>query len=550
MSARFQGVSIALGILLAAIALQTYISRFSLLVQDGGLFTGVRYVDDNIVIPGLSFVIAALLAGADVAAINIRMGRIRNLGIAIAIPALTYLVAGVIAPFYVTTFVVRPNELVRERPYIKSNIEFTRKAFGLDHIEEIPFEPRLTNAVFDPTAHPETLDNVRLWDWRALKATLQQIQEIRTYYDFPDIDVDRYLVANKQQAVMLAARELSLNKLPSGSRNWVNERLIYTHGYGVTMNPVSQFTREGLPQFVLSNMPVESTRPEIQVKRPEIYFGELTESPVYVKTHQKEFNYSEGDANNFTTYEGSGGIRMGSLLRRLLLAFQVGDLTKVPFSDDVTADSALLLRRNIMDRASTLAPFLSFDTDPYLVVGEDGALYWIIDAFTSSDQYPYSRHVTVGNQSVNYMRNSVKTVIDAYNGNVSFYVFDSSDPLIDAYQRMFPQLFRLASSMPEFLRKHIRYPEFLFRVQASLYTTYHVQNEQVFYNREDVWTVAQQGRSQGGQQSSDSIDPFFILMTFPGVSKLEFVSILPFTPANRNNLIGWIGGRSDGDAYG
>jgi len=241
---------------------------------------------------------------------------------------------------------------------------------------------------------------------------------------------------------------------------------------------------------------------------------------------------------------------MGSLLRRLLLAFQVGDLTKVPFSDDVTADSALLLRRNIMDRASTLAPFLSFDTDPYLVVGEDGSLYWIIDAFTSSDQYPYSRHVTVGNQSVNYMRNSVKTVIDAYNGNVSFYVFDSSDPLIDAYQRMFPQLFRLASSMPEFLRKHIRYPEFLFRVQASLYTTYHVQNEQVFYNREDVWTVAQQGRSQGGQPSSDAIDPFFILMTFPGESKLEFVSILPFTPANRNNLIGWIGGRSDGDTYG
>src|SRR6058998_197376 len=474
MSARFKGVSIALGILLAAIALQTYISRFSLLFEEDSLFSGVRYVDANIVIPGLWFVTAALLLGAAIALGNSRAGRIRNLGVAIAVPALTYLVAGGLAPFYVRTFVVRPNELVRERPYIKNNIEFTRKAFALDRIEEIPFEPRLTNAVFDPAAHPETLDNLRLWDWRALKATLQQIQEIRTYYDFPDIDVDRYPVANKQQAVMLAARELSLTKLPSGSQNWVNERLIYTHGYGVTMNPVSQFTREGLPQFVLCNMPVESTRPEIQVKRPGIYFGELTESPVYVKTHQKEFNYSEGDANNFTTYEGSGGIRMGSLLRRLLLAFQVGDLTKVPFSDDVTADSALLLRRNIMDRASTLAPFLSFDTDPYLVVGEDGALYWIIDAFTSSDQYPYSRHVTVGNQSVNYMRNSVKTVIDAYNGNVSFYVFDSSDPLIDAYQRMFPALFRLASSMPEFLRKHIRYPEFLFRVQTSLYTTYHV----------------------------------------------------------------------------
>src|SRR5438552_8831893 len=550
MTVRFHGVSIALSLVLAAIACQTFLGRYGLLLKDHSLFSGISYVDDKILVPGLWLTAAALLAGSGIAAMNVAAGRIRNLIIAIAIPAVTYAGAGVIVPAYVTNFVVRPNELLRETPYIHNNIQFTRKAFGLDHVEEVPFEPRLTNAVFDPNAHKAVLDNIRLWDWRALQDTLRQVQEIRTYYDFPDVDVDRYMVDGKPVEMMLAAREFSLNKLPSGSRNWVNERLIYTHGYGVTMNPVSQFTREGLPQFVLSNMPVESTQPEIQVKRPEIYFGELTESLVYVKTHQKEFNYSEGDANNFTTYEGSGGIRMGSLLRRLLLAFQVGDLTKVPFSDDVTADSALLLRRNIMDRASTLAPFLSFDTDPYLVVGEDGALYWIIDAFTSSDQYPYSRHVTAGNQSVNYMRNSVKTVIDAYNGNVSFYVFDSSDPLIDAYQSMFPQLIRLASSMPEFLRKHIRYPEFLFRVQAALYTIYHVQNEQVFYNREDVWTVAQQGRSQGGQQSSDAIDPFFILMTFPGESKLEFVSILPFTPANRNNLIGWIGGRSDGGTYG
>ena len=260
-------------------------------------------------------------------------------------PALTYVVAGGIAPFYVTTFVVRPNELVRERPYIKSNIEFTRKAFGLDHMEEIPFEPRLTNAVFDPAAHPETLDNVRLWDWRALQSTLRQIQEIRTYYDFPDIDVDRYVINGKQQAVMLAARELSLNKLPAGSLNWVNERLIYTHGYGVTMNTVSRFTREGLPEFILSNMPVESTQRDVQVTRPEIYFGELTDWPVYVKTRQKEFNYPEGEANNYSTYAGTGGIRMGSLFRRLLIAWTIGDIAKVPFSDDITPDSVLLMRR-------------------------------------------------------------------------------------------------------------------------------------------------------------------------------------------------------------
>src|SRR5437867_5221319 len=268
MSARFKGVSLALTVLLAAIAFQTYISRYSLLFEENVLFSGVRYVDANIVIPGLWFVIAALLLGTAIALANTRIGRIRNLGAAIAIPALTYVVAGGLAPFYVTTFVVRPNELVRERPYIKNNIEFTRKAFALDRVEEIPFEPRLTNAIFDPSAHSETLDNIRLWDWRALQATLQQIQEIRTYYDFPDIDVDRYLIDGKQQAVMLAARELSLNKLPSGSQNWVNERLIYTHAYGVTMNPVSRFSREGLPEFILSNMPVESTRRDIRVTRP------------------------------------------------------------------------------------------------------------------------------------------------------------------------------------------------------------------------------------------------------------------------------------------
>src|SRR5215467_15865476 len=313
MRATFKGVSLGVTLVLIAVAFEAYVSRYALLYDENTLFTGVRYVDDKITIPGLSFIIGALILGAAIAAANIRLGRIHNLAVAIAVPALTYLIAGVLASFYVTTFVVRPNELVRERPYIRNNIESTRKAFALDHIEEVPFEPRTTNAVFDPAAHPETLGNIRLWDWRALQSTLRQIQEIRTYYDFPDIDVDRYLIDGKQQAVMLAARELSLNKLPSGSQNWVNERLIYTHGYGVTMNPVSRFTREGLPEFILSNMPVESSRSDIHVARPEIYFGELTDWPVYVKTRQKEFNFPEGEANNYSNYEGTGGIRMGSL---------------------------------------------------------------------------------------------------------------------------------------------------------------------------------------------------------------------------------------------
>ena len=551
MAASFKGVSLGVALVLVAAALQTFVSRYSLLLQDSSLFTGVRYVDENIVIPGLYFVIAALLAGAIVAAANIRAGRIRNLAIAVAVPALTYLVASVVLPFYVTSFVVKPNELVREKPYIQNNIEFTRKAFALDHIEEVPFEPRVTNAVFDPTAHPETLENVRLWDWRALQSTLRQIQEIRTYYDFPDIDVDRYVINGKPQAVMLAARELSRTKLSSsGTQNWVNESLIYTHGYGVTMSPVSRFTKEGLPEFILSNMPVESTQPEIQVKRPEIYFGEITDWPVYVKTKQKEFNYPEGDANSYTTYEGTHGIRMGSFFRRLLIAWETGDIAKVPFSDDITADSALLMRRNIRVRVSELAPFLLFDQDPYIVVGTDGGLYWMIDGFTTSDRYPYARPLNLGDRSINYIRNSVKAVVNAYDGTVHFYVFDQTDPIVQSYQKMLPALFTDAREMPDFLRAHVRYPELLFRAQAAIYSTYHVENEQVFYNREDVWTIAQQGHGQQGQAAADTIEPYFVLLRFPGDKEQEFVSILPFTPANRNNLIGWIAGRSDGDKYG
>ena len=548
--ARFRGVSLALSILLLTIALQAYVSRYLLILSDHNLFSGVRYVDHNALLPGLWFVIAALIAGAVVAAANLRAQKLRNLGLAIAIPAFTYVIAGLLVPGYVSTFVVRPNELVRETPYIANNIAFTRQAFGLAGMEEIPFEPRLTNAVFNPQEHMETLDNIRLWDWRALQATLRQVQEIRTYYDFPDIDVDRYLINGKPQEMMLGVRELSLNKLPAGSRNWVNERLIYTHGYGVTITPVSQFTREGLPQFVLSNMPVESSHPEIRVTRPEIYFGESTDWPVYVKTGQKEFNFPEGEANNYSTYEGNGGIQMGSFFRRLLLAWSVNDLTKVPFSDDVTAESSLLMRRNIRERVQTIAPFLLFDDDPYIVVGADGRLYWIIDAFTTSSRYPYARHMNLGNTRLNYIRNSVKAVIDAYNGTVNFYVFDADDPIIQTYRKMFPALFENADQMPDFLREHVRYPELLFQIQAALYATYHVENEQVFYNREDVWTIAQQGRTQQGSGAADVIEPFFVLMRFPGETELEFVSILPFTPSNRNNLIGWIAGRSDGSKYG
>jgi uncharacterized membrane protein (UPF0182 family) len=545
-----RGISSAASLVMLAIASRTYLSRYQLLMEDHELFSGIGYVEHHAIVTGLLVTSIALIVGALIVAVN-KSGRLWVAGAGVVLPVAAQMIGGVLIPWYVTTFVVRPNQRDLETPYIRHNMDFTRRAFGIDKVEEMPFEPRQANAIFDPAAHRSTLENMRLWDWQALQDTLRAIQVIRPYYDFPDVDIDRYVIDGKLQSVMLATREVDLAKLTAGKpRNWVNERLTFTHGYGVTMNSASRFANGGRPEFLLSNMPVEGPHPEIQVKRPEIYFGEKTDWPVYVKTRQKEFNYPEGEANNSTTYEGTGGIRIGGFFRKLLLALEVGDLATVPFSNDVTADSSLLLHRNIVDRVSLVAPFLTLDDDPYMVVGDDGALYWIIDAFTTSDRYPYSRHLDVGRQSVNYIRNSVKAVVDAYNGNVTFYVFDPEDPLIAAYQKTFPDLFRPKSAMPEFLLKHVRYPELLFQIQATMYTAYHVDNEQVFYSREDVWSIAQQTRTQGGGQSAEGIEPFFILMAFPGSTDLEFVSILPFTPTKRNNMIGWLAGRSDGAEYG
>jgi uncharacterized membrane protein (UPF0182 family) len=544
-----RGIFMSASLVMLAIASRTYLRRYQLLMEDHELFSGMGYVEHHAIGTGLLVTTIALIAGALILVAN-RSGRLWAAGVGVVLPIAAQMVGGVLIPWYITTFVVRPNQRDLETPYIRHNMDFTRRAFGIDKVEEMPFEPRQTNAIFDPSEHRATLDNMRLWDWQALRDTLQQIQVIRPYYDFPDVDIDRYEIDGKLQSMMLATREIDIAKLDASSRNWVNERLTYTHGYGVTMNSASRFGHEGRPEFILSNMPVEGPLPQIQVKRPEIYFGEKTNWPVYVRTRQKEFNYPEGEANNFTTYEGTGGIRMGGFFRKLLLALEVGDIATVPFSNDVTADSSLLLHRNIIDRVSRVAPFLILDDDPYMVVGDDGALYWMIDAFTTSRRYPYSRHVGVGRQSVNYIRNSVKAVVDAYNGTVTLYVFDPEDPLIAAYQKTFPDLFRPKSAMPEFLLKHARYPELLFQIQATMYTAYHVDNEQVFYNREDVWSVAQQTRTQGGGQSAEGIEPFFVLMTFPGETDLEFVSILPFTPAKRNNMIGWLAARSDGEQYG
>jgi len=351
--------------------------------------------------------------------------------------------------------------------------------------------------------------------------------------------------------MMLAARELNVNKLPESSRNWINEKLIYTHGYGVTMNAVNGFTTEGLPALVLSDMPVRSTIASLRVTRPEIYFGELTNTDVYVKTRQKEFNYPQGETNALTSYEGTGGIALGGFFRRLIIALDRGDLAKLPFSDDVTAESRLLMRRNIRDRVRILAPFLHFDDDPYIIVGDDGRLSWMIDGYTTSDSYPYARSYRLGRETINYVRNSVKVVIDAYNGAATFYVFDPEDPIVAGYRAIFPSLFRDASTMPPAMRKHVRYPELLLQLQGAVYGLYHMTDPGAFYNREDLWTIASEvGLTADRQQAAQTMEPNFVLMTLPGEKATEFVEILPFTPANRNNLIGWIAGRSDDPHYG
>ncbi len=547
----WRGVSIALAFLLLVIALQVYLSRFGALFEEHTIFSGVSYTDAHITLAGLLVVCVAVVAGAVIALLNVVSApRVRWLVMAAA-PAVVCYVALQLVAWYVGSFIVKPNELDRERPFIAHNIELTRQAYGLDRVSRREFPAEISVEATDAANNQATLQNIRLWDWRALQDTLRQIQEIRTYYDFPDIDIDRYNIDSNVRQVMLAARELSVDKLPESSRNWINERLIYTHGYGITMNPVNGFTPEGLPTLLLSNMPVQSTVPNIQITRPEIYFGELTNSDVYVKTKQQEFNYPQGQTNNLTEYRGTGGIPLDGFLRRILIAMNEGDLTKLPFSDDITPQSRVLMRRSVRDRVAALAPFLTYEPDPYIVISDDGRLFWMLDAYTTSDNYPYSSHYLLNANSVNYMRNSVKVVIDAYDGTTTFYVFDPQDPIINAYRQIFPSLFKDASAMPADLRKHVRYPELLLKMQAAVYALYHMTEPEVFYNREDLWTVASEvGLSQSGEQTTQPMEPNFVLMKLPGESNVEFVNILPFTPANRNNLIGWIAGRSDGVHYG
>ena len=553
----YSAVSIALGALLILIGAQIFLSRYAYLWGDHSSFSGVTYTEDNYLIPGLTVVSIACAVSALILLLNALTKKgAKLIAVALVVPVITAVIAVWLIPSYVQNFVVKPNELGRETPYIEHNIAGTRAGFNIEKVESREYAADTSNAAFNLDANRSTLANIRLWDWRALQDTLRQIQEIRTYYDFPDVDVDRYKIGGEMRQMMTATREMDVNKLPEQSRNWINERLVYTHGYGVTMNPVNEFTAEGKPRFVLSNMPIETTG-DIKVTRPEIYFGEKTDTDVYVKTKQREFDYPQGENNNYTNYEGDGGFAVGSGLRRLAIAWETGDLSKLPFSDDVTADSRVLLYRNITARINRIAPFLSYDSDPYIVVNDDGRLFWMVDAYTSSSRYPYSRHYDANGRRVNYLRNSVKTTIDAYSGAVNFYIFDDADPLIAAYRASFPDLFKNADEMPAGLRAHIRYPETLIKTQGDVFGLYHTQSAKMFFGREDVWSIAREAaiitdaNKANPSQSTQPLDPYQVLMPLPGEnSPAEFAQVLPFTPANRNNMIAWMAGRSDGAAYG
>jgi uncharacterized protein len=557
-------VSIAASLLALASAVELYFNRFDLLTAKHEIFSGANYTDVNMRLTGMLVLLIALAIAAIVMLVNAFVLKRLRLMIATAISlAAIWLIALVLLPQTTQSFSVKPNELAKESPYIQHNIDATREAFGLKQpkFEERPFPAPSALTLQQIQANKPTMDNIRLWDREALQSVLGQIQEIRTYYEFAFPDVDRYKINGQEKQVLLAAREMNVAQLPEQSRNWINQHIVYTHGYGVAMTTVNDFTSEGQPNLILKNMPVESSAPEIKITRPEIYFGESTNSHVYVRTKPQgatlpEFNYpAEGNSDSYNEYEGQAGVPIRGLFRKLALAAYLGDGSNLLFSDYFKDESLLLMRRNVRDRVKEIAPFLLFEEDPYIVINREGKLYWMIDAYTYSDRYPYSTEYRVQGREVNYIRNSVKAVVDAYDGTVKLYVFEPDDAIIKSYQNIFPSLFVAGSEMPEDLREHLRYPSLLLNTQANVYTLYHIQNTQTFYNHEDLWAIAtaEAVSGDGGKVEAPYMQPYHVLMQLPGEErKIEFVNILPFTPSGqgRNNMIGWVAARSDGDNYG
>jgi uncharacterized protein len=516
------------------------LDTYGLVYSSRGAAFGASYTDVYAVWPALRILTVLSLLVAALCLVQIKRPGFVYVAAGVGVLALVHIVGQNVYPSVLQRFRVVPNEVESEREFIQRTIGLTRLAYGLDKIEsqDFPAEEQLTLA--DLKANDATIKNIRLWEHSPLLATYAQLQEIRTYYKFVDVDNDRYNINGTYRQVMLSARELSHQHLPS--RIWINEHLTYTHGYGVVFGPVNQVTQEGLPEFFIKDIPPVSND-TLKVTRPEIYYGELANDYVFVKTHARELDYPAGDQNVYTTYEGRGGVAIKSFWRKLLFSAHYGTL-RISLSRDITNDSRILYYRQIQERVSKIAPFVRFDRDPYLVIAQDGRLFWIIDGYMTSDRFPYSEPFE--RRGTNYIRNSIKAVVDAYHGTVDFFLSDPKDPVVLAYGNIFPDVFKPLEQMREDLRAHIRYPQDLFTVQAQMYTTYHMQDPQVFYNKEDLLSIPR--RTVDGQERQ--MDPYYTIMRLPGETQEEFVLLLPFTPNRRDNMRAWLAARSDPAHYG
>lgn len=521
------------GVLLLLIGTSLFLQRYSILNSTLGVVNGAGFTDVNIVLPYIT-VMATISAILGIVFFISAFKRIRIIRLGIISIIAAALIGGV-AVALVQSYVVVPDEFNHEKEFIEHDIKFTRQAYGLEEVKETEFPALQTLTADSIEENKQTIDNIRLWDWRPILRTYKQLQLIRTYYDFNDADVDRYTLNGNYRQVMISAREVNSNLLPD--KSWVNQHLVFTHGYGATVSPVSEVSPEGLPQLYVQDIPPKSEL--LEITRPELYFGELTGDYVIVRTNTEELDFPKGEINVYTTYEGNAGVPLNAFDRFIMaLNFRSAEIL---FSNSITSESRIIFNQDIEQRVSKLAPFLVLDNDPYIVV-DDGRLFWIVDAYTISDRYPYSQKL---NGAINYIRNPVKAVVDAYNGDVTFYVI-GEEPIIETYRKIFPELFVDFSEMPEGLKSHVRYPVDLFNIQAEIYQTYHMRDPRVFYNKEDVW----ERPSELYERERIRMEPYYLIMQLPGEERGEFVLLQPFTPTGKNNIIGWMAARNDFPNYG
>ncbi|MCK8823749.1 UPF0182 family membrane protein [Fuchsiella alkaliacetigena] len=519
-----------------------WLARYDLLYSSSGVVFGAGYTDINAQLLALTVLTVLAVLVSIFMLVNLFTENFKLVAGGVGVLIVASIVLGGIYPAVIQRFRVEPNELAAEMPYIENNIELTQQAYNLADVKErrFSFDNELTAE--DLQNNQGTVSNIRLWDPRPLASTYHQLQGMRNYYNFNDIDVDRYDINGEYRQVMLGARELNKQNLPERAKTWVNEKLKYTHGFGLAMSYVNLVTSDGQPEFLIKDLPPRSEF-QLEVEEPRLYFGEETDDYVIVNTDVKEFDYPSGEREVNHVYQGSGGVQLSSMLRRAAFALRFGSANLI-LNDDMHDESRLQFSRNITERVNKIAPFLTYDGDPYLVLGEDGKLYWIQDAYTTTDRYPYSEPY---NQSINYIRNSVKVVVDAYEGEVDFYIIDEDDPVVETYSRIFPELFTDFAEMPADLQKHIRYPEDLFKIQSQKYQAYHMEDPAEFYNQEDLWTVPNEKFAGNTIQ----MEPYYIIMDLPGEEVgEEFVLMLPYTPDRRDNMISWLAARSDGDNYG